>query len=71
MKSGYNGETLVEDNIMEFRFEDLKKDVPVELSRYIINHVVEASGRNILFNAWEANVLKGHTRATRRLYLVR
>ena len=40
LKAGYVGETLREDNTMEVIFEDLKKDVPVELERYIRNHVV-------------------------------
>ena len=52
-------------------FEDSKKDVMVELARYIINYVVEASRRKGTFNAWEVNVLKGHTRAIRRLYHVK
>ena len=56
-------ETLVEDNIKGVIFEDLNKDVPVELARYIRNHVVEASRRKVHFNAWALNFLKGNTRA--------
>ena len=55
--------TLVEDNIKGVIFEDLNKDVPVELARYIRNHVVEASRRKGHFNAWALNFLKGNTRA--------
>ena len=71
MKETYFGKTLGEDNIMGVLFEDSKKDVMVELARYIINYVVEASRRKGTFNAWEVNVLKGHTRAIRRLYHVK
>ena len=70
LKSGCVGETLGEDNIMEVQFEYLKKYVPVELRRYIRNHVVEASRRKCPFNAWGVNVLKGHNRDIRRLYRV-
>ena len=55
---------------MEVQFEGLKKDVPVELVRYIINHVVEASRRNFHFNARVVKVLKVHTKAIRHLYHV-
>ena len=45
MKARYVGETLGEHEIMEVIFEDLKKDVPVELEKYIRNYVVEEYGR--------------------------
>ena len=35
-------DNLGEDNITEVQFEELKKDVPVEIEIYIRNHVVEA-----------------------------
>ena len=50
MKARCVVETLVEDNMVEVIFEDLKKDVPVELARYTRNHVVEASRRKGPFN---------------------
>ena len=71
LKARYVVETLGEDNSMEVRFEDLNRDVPVEIARYIRNHVLEASRRNGTLNAWEVKVLKGHTRAIRRLYRVK
>ena len=70
-KARYFGETLVEDDTMEVWFEYPKKDVPIELARYIRNHVVEAFRRKVPFNAWAFNVLKCHTRAIRRLYSYR
>ena len=51
LKTGYVVRTLVEDNIMEVWFEDLKKDLMVELERYIINYVIEASSRKVSLNA--------------------
>ena len=71
LKAGYVGETLGEDNIMEVKFEDLNKDVPVELAQYIRNHVVEASMRKGPLNSWEVKVMKCHARAIRRLYRVK
>ena len=56
---------------MEVLFEDLKKDVSVEILGYIINHVVEAYRRKVPFNAWVVNVLKGHNRDSRHLYHVK
>ena len=56
---------------MQVLFEYLKKDIQVELERYIRNHVVEVSSRKGNFNAWEVKVLKGHTRDIRRLYHVK
>ena len=64
-------ETLVEDNIKGVIFEDLNKDVPVELETYIINHVLEASIINCPFNAWAVKVIKGCTRSIRFLYRVK
>ena len=56
---------------MEFIFEDIKKDVPVQLAKYIINHVVEAYIRKVPFNSWMVKVIKGHNRAIRHLYCVK
>ena len=65
LKTGYVVRTLVEDNIMEVWFEDLKKHVTIELEIYIINNLVESSRRKIPFNVWVVKVQKGHTRAIR------
>ena len=56
---------------MDVIFEHLKKDVLVELARYIRNHVVEASRRKGPFNAWAIKVLKGHIITIRCLYHVK
>ena len=52
---------------MEVLYEDLKKDVLVELAIYIRNHVVYACRGKDRFNACVAKILKVHTRAIRRL----
>ena len=62
------GETLGEDNIVEIRFKDLNKDVPVEPARYIRNHVVEVSRIKGPLDSWTVKVLKGPTIPSRGLY---
>ena len=71
LKESYVVETLGEDNTVKVRFEDLEKDLPVELARYTLNCVLEASRRKVHFNAWAVKVLKGHIRAIRCLYCVK
>ena len=60
-------ETLGEDNIMELRFENLKKDLSVELAIYIIKLVVEESRRKSLSTSWSIQLLKGHKISIRHL----
>ena len=67
LKAGYVGDTLNEDNIIKIPFKILKKDLPIELARYVKNYVVEASRWKGIYNAWYIKVLKGHTRAVKRL----
>ena len=67
LNARYVGETLGEDNIMEVTLEDLNKDVPFEIVRYIRNYVVDSSRIKVPFNAWVVIILKSHTRAIRRL----
>ena len=50
-------------------FQVLKKDVPVELAKFIRDKVVEES-RNGHFNTWAKNTLKVHARGVRRLYRI-
>ena len=71
MEARYVGETLVEYIIMDIRFKDVNKDVPVELLRYIRNYVVEASGRKGPFNTWGFKVINGQNRSIRCMYPVR
>ena len=71
MKEGCFGENLGEDKITEVQFEDLKKDILVELTRYIRNHVLEASMRKGTFNVWAVKFPKIHTRDNRCLYHVK
>ena len=48
-------------------FGVLKKDVPLELSRYIKKHVMDKR-RGGFYNTWSSNTLRGHNRSIRRLY---
>ena len=68
LKGGYVGDTLGKDNIIEVPFIILKKDLPIELVRYVNNCVVEASRQKVLYNSWSTKVLKGQTRAVKNLY---
>jgi len=60
----YIGET--QDDVLEVPFKILKKDVPLELAKYIRDNVVE-SRRSGHFNTWATNVIKTHGRTVRRM----
>lgn len=60
---------LIDDFVLKVPFGVLKKDVPVELAKYIRNHVIE-SKRQGRYNLWAKSMLKSHTRYVRRLYRV-
>ena len=49
----------------------MKKHLPIELSRYVKNCVVEASRRKFVYNDWSTKVLKGHTRAVKCLCIMK
>ena len=70
-KVRYVGGTVVKDNIIEVPFIILKKDVHIELARYVDNYIIEASRRKVVYNAWSTKVIKGHTRAVKRLYIMK
>ena len=53
---------------MDVPFNILKKDVPVELARYVRNFVVEQDRRKGYYNGWALEILKNHTRAIHCLY---
>jgi hypothetical protein len=61
----YQGE--IEETILEIPFSTLKKDVPIELARYIRNKVIDKK-RNGYYNLWSTKTLKIHTRVIKRLY---
>jgi hypothetical protein len=61
----YQGE--IELSIMEIPFSTLKKDVPLELARYVRNKVIDRK-RNGFYQQWANKTLKTHTRCIRRLY---
>ena len=52
---------------MEVAFSILKKDVPLELAKYIHNKVIEAR-RGGRYNIWSKTVIKSHNRTIRRMY---
>ena len=61
-------ETIGEDKTMEIPFTVLKKDVPIELARYIQNFVMEESHQDGFYNKWAKKTIKAHTWTVRRLY---
>ena len=71
LKVKYIGETLGRDNIIDVLFEDLKRDILVELERDIINHVFQESSTKGSFNAFAVIVLKAHTISNSCLYRFR
>ena len=52
---------------LEVPYTILKKDVPLELAKYIRQSVVEMK-RGGRYNTWAKNVIKNHQRVIRRLY---
>ena len=52
---------------LEVPFSILKKDVPLELAKYIREHVVEMR-RGGRYNTWAKKVITNHHRVVRRLY---
>ena len=66
LKVKFSGES---DNVLDIPFSTLKKDVPLELAKYIREKVVE-SRRKGRYNTWALDFIKNHSRAVRRLYRV-
>ena len=52
---------------MDVPFAILKNDVPLELAKYIRDHILDAK-RNGRYNTWAKQTLKSHNRCIRRLY---
>ena len=52
---------------MDVPFLVLKKDVPLELSKYIREYVTDGR-RNGCYNTWAKNAIKQHQRTAKRLY---
>lgn len=67
LKVKYYDDNLVEDTVLEIPFSILKKDVPVELAKYIRSKVLEHK-RNGHYNTWAKTTLKAHNRTVRRLH---
>ena len=66
-----SGNTLVENNTIEFTFGILKKYVPIEPERYAKNYVVESSIWKGIYNDWDTKVLKGRTSTVKYLYIMK
>ena len=66
LKVKYQGDN---EHQFDIPFTILKKDVPLELAKYIRNKVVE-SRRKGYYNMWALNFIKNHSRAVRRLYRI-
>ena len=52
---------------LEIPFGILRKDVPLELAKYIQENVVDEK-RGGYYNTWSKNTIKAHGRCIRRLY---
>ena len=55
--------------LFDIPFSVLKKDVPLELARYIKEHVVEQHHGGV-YNTWSKRTIKKYSRVVRRLYQV-
>eukprot|EP00957_Ditylum_brightwellii_P087159 6633279-Ditylum_brightwellii.AAC.1 len=55
-------------DVWEAPFNALKKDTPLEVARYIQNHVTEASRKNGHYTTWTRNILKQATRSVKRMH---
>jgi len=60
----YTGDT--EEETLQVSFLVLKKDLPLELARYIRDKVVEDSRRGH-YNTWAKKVIKNHGRTIQRI----
>jgi len=66
LKAKYLDDDIGEHNLA-VPFPILKRDVPVELARFIRDKVIEDK-RGGYYNTWAKNTLKAHSRGVRRLY---
>jgi hypothetical protein len=62
----YQGESMGE-HILEVPFAVLKKDIPLELAKYVRDHVLDRKV-NGFYNQWANKTIKAHTRCIKRLY---
>ena len=68
IKAIYSDNNEVEYTV-EVPFSIIKKDVPLEVARYINQNVVE-NRRGGKYNTWSKSVLKTHNRSIRRLHRI-
>jgi hypothetical protein len=66
LKIKYQGESMGE-HILDVPFAVLKKDVPLELAKYVRYHVLDRK-RNGFYNQWANKRIKTHTRCIKCLY---
>jgi hypothetical protein len=66
LKVRYQGATMGE-HVIEVPFGVLKKDVPLELAKYVRDHVLDEK-RNGHYNQWAKKTIQTHGRCVRRLY---
>jgi hypothetical protein len=59
---------LDDEDILEVPFGILKKDVPLELAKYIKNYVIEEKRGKGFFMEWSTRMLKTHSRCIKRLH---
>jgi len=65
LKVRYQG--IADNNVMDVPFPILRKDVPLELARYVRLYVIDER-RKGFYNDWAAKVIKDHTCCIRRLH---
>ena len=61
----YAGDILDKENIIEVKFNIFKKYLPIELTRYVDDYVVEESKWKGVYNYWCTKLIKGNTRAVK------
>jgi ribosomal protein L37E len=66
LKVRYQGETKGE-HVLEVPFGVLKKDIPLELAKYVQDHVLDEK-RNGHYNQWAKKTIQTHGRCVRCLY---
>jgi hypothetical protein len=60
--------SINDEDILEVPFGILKKDVPLELAKYIKNYVIEEKRGKGFFMEWSTKMLKMHSQCVKRLH---
>eukprot|EP00957_Ditylum_brightwellii_P062968 4778956-Ditylum_brightwellii.AAC.1 len=63
----YHSDSTDNREVLETPFSVIKKDLHVEVAKYITNHVVDSSRRTGFYSSWARKTLKQASRSIRRL----